>query len=77
MLTLQYFCSTFCSQRKARVAINPQNPTGAKIEVPARKVVTFKAAKALKELMLQATLPPKISRGVPKGAVRLSKKAAK
>lgn len=36
-------------ERAARVGHNPQ--TGAKIEIPACKVATFKQAKALKELL--------------------------
>ena len=31
------------SKRKARVGVNPQ--TGAKLKIPAKKVVTFKASK--------------------------------
>eukprot|EP01122_Echinamoeba_exundans_P003508 TRINITY_DN13597_c0_g1_i1.p1 TRINITY_DN13597_c0_g1~~TRINITY_DN13597_c0_g1_i1.p1 ORF type:complete len:138 (+),score=49.88 TRINITY_DN13597_c0_g1_i1:23-415(+) len=66
-------------QRAARTAINPQAPTGPKIQVPAKKVVTFKAAKQLKELMLNATLPQKVVRnakGSPAAKAR-AKKAAK
>ena len=36
------------SQRKARIGVNPQNPS-VKISIPAMKVPKFKAGKGLKE----------------------------
>jgi len=39
------------SSRKAYTARNPQ--TGAPIEVPEKRVVTFKAAKSLKEAVIE------------------------
>jgi hypothetical protein len=66
-----------CSQRNARLAINPKEPQGAKINVPAKKVTTFKASKQLKELMLTATLHQKVVRAAKSPAKPKAKKAAK
>ncbi len=46
-VTLTGFGTFKVSARAARTGVNPQ--TGAKIKIPARKVPTFKAGKALKE----------------------------
>lgn len=46
-LALTGFGTFDVSSRKARVGRNPQ--TGAEIKIPATKVPTFKAGKALKE----------------------------
>lgn len=46
-VTLTGFGTFKVSDRAARTGVNPQ--TGAKIQIPARKVPTFKAGKALKE----------------------------
>ncbi len=35
--------------KKAKMAVNPQNPKGPKIKVPARKAPAFKAGKVLKD----------------------------
>jgi DNA-binding protein HU-beta len=42
--------------RKARVARNPQ--TGAEIQVPAKKALKFRVAKAAKDAILGAATPP-------------------
>jgi len=42
--------------RKARVARNPQ--TGAEIQVPAKKALKFRVAKAAKDAILGAAAPP-------------------
>ncbi len=49
-VTLTGFGTFRVSHRKARVGVNPQNPT-QKIQIPARKVPTFKAGKNLKEMV--------------------------
>lgn len=36
-------------EREARESTNPQDPTGAKIQVPAKRVPTFKAGKGFKD----------------------------
>jgi nucleoid DNA-binding protein len=36
-------------RRKARKAINPQDPTGAKINIKAKNAVTFKPGKSFKD----------------------------
>lgn len=46
-VTLTGFGTFKVSDRAARTGVNPQ--TGEKIQIPARKVPTFKAGKALKE----------------------------
>ena len=46
-VTLTGFGTFKVSDRAARTGVNPQ--TGDKIQIPARKVPTFKAGKALKE----------------------------
>jgi len=46
-ITLIGFGTFSVKQRKGRQGVNPQ--TGAKIQIPARKVVKFKAGKKLKE----------------------------
>ncbi|HBH46667.1 MAG: hypothetical protein A2445_02545 [Candidatus Jacksonbacteria bacterium RIFOXYC2_FULL_44_29] len=47
-VTLTGFGTFSVSHRKARVGVNPQNPT-QKIQIPAMKVPKFKPGKALKE----------------------------
>jgi DNA-binding protein HU-beta len=42
--------------RKARVARNPQ--TGAQIQIPAKRVLKFRVAKAAKDAILGAASPP-------------------
>lgn len=41
------FCSLQVNERAARVGVNPA--TGAKIDIPAKKVVKFKAGKSLEQ----------------------------
>lgn len=48
-LTLIGFGTFSCTLRKARNGINPA--TGEKIKIPAKKVIKFKAGKALQEKM--------------------------
>ena len=45
---IQGFGTFRASQRKARVGVNPQNPS-QKIKIPAMKVVTFKAGADFKK----------------------------
>jgi len=47
--------------RKARVARNPQ--TGAEIQVPAKKALKFRVAKAAKDAILGAAAPPPAATG--------------
>src|SRR6266853_5558616 len=42
--------------RKARMARNPQ--TGAQVQVPAKKALKFRIAKAAKDAVLASTAPP-------------------
>ena len=42
--------------RKARIARHPQ--TGAQIEVPAKRALKFRVAKAAKDAILAAVVPP-------------------
>ncbi|MCF7830543.1 HU family DNA-binding protein [Candidatus Gracilibacteria bacterium] len=49
-VTLTGFGTFRVSHRKARVGVNPQNPS-QKIQIPATKVPTFKAGKNLKEMV--------------------------
>ena len=48
-------------ERKARTARNPK--TGAAIQVPARKALKFRIAKAAKDAILGAATPPVASSG--------------
>jgi DNA-binding protein HU-beta len=43
-------------ERKARVGRNPQ--TGAEIQIPAKRALKFRVAKAAKDAILAAGLPP-------------------
>ena len=43
-------------ERKARVGRNPS--TGAEIQIPAKRVLKFRVAKAAKDAILMAELPP-------------------
>ena len=47
-VTVTGFGTFKISHRKARVGVNPQNPT-QKIQIPASNVPTFKAGKQLKQ----------------------------
>jgi DNA-binding protein HU-beta len=47
-VSIQGFGTFKSSQRKARVGVNPQNPT-QKIKIPAMKVATFKAGSDFKK----------------------------
>jgi len=42
--------------RKARIGRNPA--TGAEIQIPAKRALTFRVAKAAKEAVLKTELPP-------------------
>ncbi len=46
-------------QRKARMGRNPG--TGAEIQIPAKRALTFRVAKAAKDAILAAELPPSAS----------------
>lgn len=50
-VTLTGFGTFDVAKRKARQGVNPQ--TGEKIKIAARKVPTFKAGKALKDLFIK------------------------
>ena len=45
--------------KKARLGRNPQ--TGAEIQIPAKRVLKFRVAKAAKEAILSTELPPSAS----------------